>query len=214
MSHNNPDVVEAQPEALSVGRLYMQLAGSRAATIESFLWQTADAPEPLAETLTLAAAGLAHVSGAPGESIVETARAATISRCLIAEAHRHDVRAGALAERELAELKTAPLDHAELIGETAESLIWAAAALAASAHVLRPPRRATPTSSSWRGCACSRPQSCSWPPTAPRSRCAAPRARPGGRRPLRGGRRPSSGGRTGGRRRRGTRMASATPSTI
>ena len=39
------------------------------------------------------------------------------------------MRAGALAERALAELETAPLDRAELIGETAESLIWACAAL-------------------------------------------------------------------------------------
>ena len=64
MPENTPSTIEEQPAALSVGRLYLQLASSRAATIESFLWQARDAPEPLAETLTLAAAGLAHVSGA------------------------------------------------------------------------------------------------------------------------------------------------------
>jgi hypothetical protein len=127
---NNPAAIAEQPaEQLSVGRLYVQLAASRAATIEGFLRQTSDAPEPLAETLTLAAAGLAHVSGAPGATIVETALAAAVARRLTAEAHSHDVRAGAFAERALAELETAPLDRAELIGETAESLIWAAAAL-------------------------------------------------------------------------------------
>ena len=130
MSQNTSHAPTAeQPEELSVGRLYMQLAAARAATIENFLWQTRGAPEPLADTLTLAAAGLAHVSGAPGASIVETARAAAVARRLTAEAHRHDARAGAFAERALAELETAPLDRAEVIGETAESLVWAAAAL-------------------------------------------------------------------------------------
>ena len=127
--HSPYDSVAEQQDQLSVSRLYMQLAAARAATIESFLWQTRDAPEPLADTLTLAAAGLAHVSGAPGASIGETARAAAVARRLTAEAHHHDVRAAAFAERALSELETAPLDRAELIGETAESLVWAAAAL-------------------------------------------------------------------------------------
>ena len=91
--HSPYDSVAEQQDQLSVSRLYMQLAAARAATIESFLWQTRDAPEPLADTLTLAAAGLAHVSGAPGASIVETARAAAVARRLTAEAHHHDVRA-------------------------------------------------------------------------------------------------------------------------
>jgi hypothetical protein len=126
---STPSTIEQHPEGLSVGRLYLQLAGSRAATIESFLLHASGAPEPLADTLTLAAAGLAHVSGAPHASVAETARAAAVARRLTAEAKRHDSRAGAFAERALAELETAPLDRSELIGETAESLIWAAAAL-------------------------------------------------------------------------------------
>ena len=101
----SPDLLQQPTEDLSVRQLYLQLAGARAATIQQVLWQTTDTPEPLAETLTLAAAGLAHVAGATCAGLGEMARSAAVARRLTAEAHRHDVRAGAFAERALSELE-------------------------------------------------------------------------------------------------------------
>ena len=77
---------------------------------KGLLWQACDAPEPLAETLTLAAAGLAHVSGAAGASIGETARAAAVARRLTAEAQRHDRARARSPSARSAEIETAPLD--------------------------------------------------------------------------------------------------------
>ncbi len=127
----SPDLADLHHGELSVRQLYLQLASARAWTIQQVLWQTDGQPEPPAETLTLAAAGLAHAAGSTCAGVGETARAAAVARRLTAEAHRHDPRAGALAEYALNEL-----EHAErhetgvgLVREAADSLAWACACL-------------------------------------------------------------------------------------
>ena len=127
----SPELEHSPNGDLSVRRLYLQLANSRAETILSVLSTSRELPEPSAETLTLAAAALAHVSGtrwAPGSD--ELPRAVAVARALTAEAHRHDRRAGAFAERALHDLEQdGPMSGTELLQESAESLAWAAAVL-------------------------------------------------------------------------------------
>ena len=126
-----PDLADLQYGDLSVRQLYLQLASARAATIQQVLWQTKGLPEPPAETLTLAAAGLAHVAGLTRFGVGETARAAGVARRLTAEAKRHDRKAGLLAERALDELEGAFLQETRvgIVRETADSLAWACAVL-------------------------------------------------------------------------------------
>ncbi len=124
------DVLHRSDDELFVRQLYMELAGARAARLEQVLWQAAEMPEPIAETLTLAAAGLVHVADATCPGLGELARAADVSRRLIAEAGRHDPRAAALAEQALLELEhVTDMDCIELAHEAAESLAWACAML-------------------------------------------------------------------------------------
>ena len=107
--------------------LYRQLAESRAAVIEEALANACELPEAPAETLTLAAAALAHFAGV---SSTGTARGALVARRLTAEAGRLDARAGALAECWLEELEAIqPEARTGLLQEAADSLSWAAAVL-------------------------------------------------------------------------------------
>lgn len=116
---------------LSVRGLYLQLAGARAATIQQALWQTEGLPEPPAETLAIAAAELAHVTGVTSAPIGETARAAAVARRLTAEAERHEPRARALAELALEEIEDVALYETSvtIVREAADSLAWACAVL-------------------------------------------------------------------------------------
>ncbi len=126
-----PEMADLHHGELSVRQLYLQLASARTATIQQVLWQTDDLPESPAETLTLAAAGLAHVAGLTSAGIGETARAAGVARRLTAEAKRHDRRACALAEIALEEIEAAALYEpaVEMVREAADSLAWACAVL-------------------------------------------------------------------------------------
>lgn len=118
------------PDELSVGRLYLDLACSRAATIQEIIEHTSGLPDPPAIVLTLAAAELAHATGAAVAPSQQTARAASVARKLIAEAGRHDPQAGALAERALHELEDAGAAGSEdLVHEAVDSLAWACAVL-------------------------------------------------------------------------------------
>ena len=126
-----PGVADPQHGEISVRGLYIQLAGARAATIQQALWQTEGLPEPPAETLTIAAAELAYVSGVTNAGIAETARAAAVARRLTAEAERHDPRARALAELALEEIEDVALCETSvtIVREAADSLAWACAVL-------------------------------------------------------------------------------------
>ena len=147
----------ASQAALYPVDLYRQLAESRAAVIEEALANACELPEAPAETLTLAAAALAHFAGV---SSTGTARGALVARRLTAEAGRLDARAGALAECWLEELEAIePEQRTGLLQEAADSLAWAAAVLRHLAEGSSMPRTATPSSSSSRGSASQRPGS-------------------------------------------------------
>lgn len=104
--------------------LYREISESRTAVIELALADSRRLPEAPAETLTLAAAALAHLGTSASP------RAASVARMLTAEARRLDVRAGALAEDWFRELEsTEPVPGRELLQEAADSLAWAAATL-------------------------------------------------------------------------------------
>lgn len=123
-------IVEQLPEELTVRQLYLQLAVARAATIQDFLARSTELPDPPAIVLTLAAAELAHVAGTLGSEPGSTARAAAVSRLLIAEAGRHDDHAAALGEQALDELESAGhLERHDLVHEAIDSLAWACAVL-------------------------------------------------------------------------------------
>lgn len=126
-----PRPADAQHGELSVRGLYLQLAGARAATIQQALWQSTGLPESPAETLTLAAAELAYVTGHMGAGVCETARAASVARRLTAEAERHDPRARALAELALEEIEDVAIydTNVSIVREAADSLAWACAVL-------------------------------------------------------------------------------------
>jgi hypothetical protein len=133
MAHHSPEehpVIHDHPVEqadLFLTDLYRQLAHARSVIIEEAIADARDLPEPPAETLTLAAAALAHIAGVPGAT---TPRASLVARRLTAEARRIDPRAGALAEGWLTELESIePMIPAELLHETAESLAWASAVL-------------------------------------------------------------------------------------
>jgi hypothetical protein len=114
--------------------LYREISESRTTVIERALADARSMPEAPAETLTLAAAALAHMNGVPSQT---TGRAATVARRLTAEARRLDPRAGALAEDWLTELEQAePVAEKELLQECADSLAWAAATLRHMARLL------------------------------------------------------------------------------
>ena len=114
--------------------LYREIAQSRSVVIEQALADVRELPEAPAETLTLAAAALAHIAGVPS---VTTARASLVARRLTAEARRLDPRAGALAEDWLTELEQVePVAPTELLQETADALAWAAATLRHMANLL------------------------------------------------------------------------------
>lgn len=114
--------------------LYREIAQSRSVVIEEALADVRELPEAPAETLTLAAAALAHIAGVPSAT---TARASLVARGLTAEARRLDPRAGALAEDWLTELETIePVAATELLQETADALAWAAATLRHMARLL------------------------------------------------------------------------------
>ncbi len=114
--------------------LYREIAQSRTVVIEEALADVRELPEAPAETLTLAAAALAHIAGVPSAT---TARASLVARRLTAEARRLDPRAGALAEDWLTELeKVEPVAPKELLQETADALAWAAATLRHMARLL------------------------------------------------------------------------------
>jgi hypothetical protein len=126
---NSATATERRPQALTLRRLYLQLACARAATIHDFLARSTELPDPPAIALTLAAAELAHVTVA-GTVTGATARSAAVSRLLIAEAARHDPAAAALGEQALNELETTgPTDRHDLIHEAIDSLAWACAVL-------------------------------------------------------------------------------------
>jgi len=117
----------AQEVALYPIDLYRQLAEARSAVIEEALAAASELPEAPAETLTLAAAALAHFAGVSSSG---TARGALVARRLTAEASRLDARAGALAECWLVELEAIePEQRTGLLQEAADSLAWAAAVL-------------------------------------------------------------------------------------
>lgn len=123
-------LTEPLPEDLSVRQLYVQLAASRAATIKSIIETSTELPDPPAIVLTLAAAELAHVTAAAGAVPVATPRSVAVARRLIAEATRHDPRAGALAECALTELEDSELlSRDEVVHEAVDSLAWACALL-------------------------------------------------------------------------------------
>ena len=111
--------------------LYKEISESRTAVIELALADARQMPEAPAETLTLAAAALAHLGGGASP------HASTVSRLLTAEARRIDPRAGALAEDWFQELESAePVPDKELLQEAADSLAWAAATLRHMARLL------------------------------------------------------------------------------
>jgi hypothetical protein len=124
-------------EDLSIEQLYLQLAMSRAATIQSIIEDSTELPDPPAIVLTLAAAELANVTAAAGVVPIATPRSVAVSRRLIAEATRHDPRAGALAECALSELEGGgPAARDELVHEAVDSLAWACALLRLCAEQL------------------------------------------------------------------------------
>ena len=119
---------------LRLGDLYREIADSRSVVIEEALADVRELPEAPAETLTLAAAALAHIAGVPSAT---TARASLVARRLTAEARRLDPRAGMLAEDWLTELENVePVAATELFQETADALAWAAATLRHIARLL------------------------------------------------------------------------------
>lgn len=114
--------------------LYRELAEARSAVIEAAISEARELPEPPAETLTLAAAALAHFAGIP---FATTANAALVARRLTAAAYLHDAGAGALAEGWLAELEAVePVAEPGLLAEAADSLAWASALLRHQAALL------------------------------------------------------------------------------
>ncbi len=119
---------------LRLSDLYREIADSRSVVIEEALADVRELPEAPAETLTLAAAALAHIAGVPSAT---TARASLVARRLTAEARRLDPRAGMLAEDWLTELENVePVAATELFQETADALAWAAATLRHIARLL------------------------------------------------------------------------------
>jgi hypothetical protein len=115
---------------LTLADLYLQAAGARAATIERFLWQADALPEPMAETLILAAVGIENAIVTAGLAEADCDRVLLVAALLTAEARRRDPRADEFAERALDEL-----DHGDDVTgvafrrETADSLAWACAVL-------------------------------------------------------------------------------------
>jgi hypothetical protein len=133
-SQNHLTTSTARTAELHLVDLYREIAQSRSDVIQEALADVRELPEAPAETLTLAAAALAHLAGVPSAT---TARASLVARRLTAEARRLDSRAGALAEDWLTELEQVePVAATELLQETADALAWAAATLRHMATLL------------------------------------------------------------------------------
>ncbi len=108
---------------------YVVLARTRAERIQRTLAEAEVLPEPPAETLSFAAASLAHVDGLHGAPPLP-ATAAHVARRLTLAARRLDPRRSDLAERALGELEaTRPAETAMRVREAANALVWAAAVL-------------------------------------------------------------------------------------
>ena len=116
-------------DRLTPDDLYEQIPGARAASIEDALRAAGSLPEPMAETLTLAAVGLRWAVACGFDPDVR-GHALLVAELLAAEARRRDPQADVFAELALDEMDSGDdVTSAMFLREAADSLAWACAVL-------------------------------------------------------------------------------------
>jgi hypothetical protein len=145
MTHRENNAIELPGQLgceLTTQDLYLEIPRARAAIIESALREAGSLPEPMAETLTLAAVALRHAVAAGFDPDV-TGHALLVAELLTAEARRRDAEADAFAGRALDEMDSGDdTTGAMFLHESADSLAWACAVLRIGGAGHRSPRLA------------------------------------------------------------------------
>jgi hypothetical protein len=116
-------------DRLTPDDLYEQIPGARAASIEDALRAAGSLPEPMAETLTLAAVALRWAVSCGFDPEVR-GHALLVAELLAAEARRRDPQADVFAECALDEMDSGDdVSGVMFLREAADSLAWACAVL-------------------------------------------------------------------------------------